>query len=39
LALARLAVAYENGELGLEVDGRRASLLRARAARCGKQVS
>jgi TPR repeat protein len=39
LALARLAVAYENGELGLEVDGRRASLLRARAARCGKKVS
>ena len=34
LALERLAEAYEDGDLGLPVDGRKASLLRARAARC-----
>jgi TPR repeat protein len=39
LALARLAQAYENGELGLEADARRAIRFRARAERCGKQVS
>lgn len=34
LALNRLASVYENGELGVPVDTRMASLYRARAARC-----
>jgi len=34
LALQRLADAYERGDLGLPVDGRKASVLRAKAAKC-----
>jgi len=34
LALQRLADAYQAGDLGLQVDGRKASVLRARAAKC-----
>jgi len=34
LALNRLASVYENGELGVQVDTKTASLYRARAARC-----
>lgn len=34
LALQRLAEAYQRGELGLPVDARKASLLRARASKC-----
>lgn len=34
LALQRLADAYQFGDLGLPIDGRKASVLRARAARC-----
>jgi len=34
LALARLAVVYANGELGVAVDMKKAAVYRARAARC-----
>ena len=37
IALDRLALAYQAGELGLEPDVRQASLYRARAARCEQQ--
>lgn len=39
LALQRLAEAYQKGELGLPVDARKASLLRARAAKCKNKSS
>jgi len=39
LALFRLAEAYAGGELGLEVDSGRATLLRAHAKRCADQTS
>ena len=35
-ALNRLADAYGSGDLGVAVDGRKAALLRARAAQCAK---
>ena len=39
LALFRLAEAYAGGELGLEVDNGKATLLRAHAKRCADQTS
>jgi len=39
LALQRLADAYQNGDLGLPVDVRKASVLRARASRCENKSS
>jgi TPR repeat protein len=39
LALQRLADAYQNGDLGLTVDARKASVLRARASRCENKSS
>ena len=36
LALNRLAAIFSNGELGASVDAKKASLYRARAARCDK---
>jgi TPR repeat protein len=37
LALERLATAYQNGELGVPPDARKAAVLRARAERCRNQ--
>jgi len=39
LALQRLAEAYQHGDLGLTVDTRKASLLKARAAKCENKSS
>ena len=37
LALARLATAYQNGELGLEVDAKKATEMRAKAEACANR--